>query len=497
MSWPAVVLWVMILAAALSPGPWLVYLLFISGAFGTLQMLPGEGGGINLLPQSACAAILVAKVLLQRGNIPRALDAALDPTRLAIFSAFIAYGIVGAFALPRLFAGLTDVVPVAGGQVGADALRPSSGNVTQSCYMLLSYGTTLAFCVIGATDGMRRHYALANIYAGLAIVGTGLLDLAFFVIGQSDLLSPFRTASYALLTDVETDGIKRVVGLMPEASAYGGLCVGVGGTLIFLRPFFRKGRESLLATTTAFLLLAMGALSTSSGAYVGLAVIGAIYGCYLLVRLTSRDPQDASRSQIELGLLFGLALILAGTFVFRPDLFDPAFDMVDKIVFQKTLSASYIERSSWTRAGWQAFLDSGTLGVGIGSIRVSNWAVSILGSTGVFGGLLMLAFLIRQIVFRPRNVSPQAQQFYLAIQLSLLPTLVIFQLSATMPDLGIAVAAALGMLAAPRRVPTAAGVAGAIEGAEAPAPRTSPGWEAPARPALPGAAELSPSYFER
>lgn len=485
----------MILAAAFSQGPWLIYILFATGAFGTLQMAPGDGGGVNLLPQSACAAILVLKVLLQRGNIPRALDAALDPARVGVFTAFIVYGVIGAFSLSRLFAGLTDVVPVAGGQAGTDVLRPSSGNVTQSCYLLLSFGTTLAFCVIGSTDQLRRHYALANLYAGITIVITGLVDFAFYTVGLSDLLAPFRTATYALLADVEAEGIKRVVGLMPEASAYGALCVGTGGALIFLLPFFRRGRESLLATLTAILLLAMGVLSTSSGAYVGLAILCGIYGCHLLVRLTSRDSREARRSQIELGLLFALALVVAGAFVVKPSLFDPAFDMVDKIVLQKTATASYIERTSWTRAGWQAFLDSGSLGVGIGSIRVSNWGVSIIGSTGVFGALLMFGFLVQQIAFRPRNAPPHVRQFCAAVQLSLLPTLVVSQLSATMPDLGIAVAAALGVLAAPRRSqvrPQAGEGTAAAEAGRGGFPQEPAG-----RPSPQGGGDWVPSYRDR
>jgi len=485
----------MIMAAAFSQGPWLIYLLFASGAFGMLQMIPGDGGGVNVLPQSACAAIFVLKVLLQRGNIPRALDAALDPSRVALFSAFIVYGVIGAFSLSRLFAGLTDVVPVAGGQVGTDVLRPSSGNVTQSCYLMLSFGTTLAFCVIGATDELRRHYALANLYAGITVIVTGLMDLVFYTAGQSELLSPFRTASYALLADVEAEGIKRVVGLMPEASAYGAICVGTGAALIFLLPFFRQGRESLMASVTAILLLAMGILSTSSGSYVGLAILGAIYGCHLLARLTSRDSREARRSQIEFGMLMALGLAVVITFLFQPRLFDPAFDMVDKIVLQKTATASYIERTSWTRAGWQAFLDSGTMGVGIGSIRVSNWGVSILGSTGVFGAVLMFGFLIQQIVFRPRNAPPHVRRFCAAVQLSLLPSLVVSQLSSTMPDLGVSLAAALGVLAAPRRSPVAP--SGKERAAAERTPRDLPPREAVGRPTLQGGGDLSPSYLDR
>ena len=70
MSWPAAVLWVLMIAAVLSRGPSLLYLLMITGAFGSLQMLPFNGG-VNLLPQSACAALFVCKALIQRGNIDK------------------------------------------------------------------------------------------------------------------------------------------------------------------------------------------------------------------------------------------------------------------------------------------------------------------------------------------------------------------------------------------------------------------------------------------
>ncbi len=66
----------------------------------------------------------------------------------------------------------------------------------------------------------------------------------------------------------------------------------------------------------------------------------------------------------------------------KPDLFDPIVSLVNKMVFQKASSASYAERSLWNRVGWHAFLDSGGLGAGLGSIRVSNWGISILAVPG-------------------------------------------------------------------------------------------------------------------
>lgn len=448
MSWPAVLLWIAMIAAAASRGPALLYLLLIAGSFGTLQMLPGGGSVPNLLPQSACAALFVGKVLIQRGNITRGTEAALDPQRLALFSAFLAYAVIGALVLPRVFAGMFEVVPVSAFRFGTDILNPGAGNITQSGYMALSYAATLSFTIIGQTDAMRDHFRRALLYGAYTLIGTGILDLITYNLHISDVLEPFRTATYALLTDVEADGAKRVVGLMPEASSYGSACVGLLSLILFMRPLFRQGLEQTLAVAAIVLLMAMTMMSTSSTAIVGLGVMGGVYGLDLLVRLL--DPRNPRRDQLnlEISLIILVVFAIFVSFVVKPDLFDPLISLVDKMVFQKTSTASYAERSLWNRVGWHAFLDSGGLGAGLGSIRVSNWAISILGSTGVFGAILMFGFILQQLIAVPRRAPMAVKQFSTVMKLGLLPTLVMYQIAGTIPDIGILAAATLGMIAA-------------------------------------------------
>ncbi|PXW50972.1 hypothetical protein [Methylobacterium sp. B4] len=447
MSWPAALLWVLILAAAFSNGPGLLYLLMICGAFGSLQMLPGSGGA-NLLPQSACAAVFIGKVMIQPGNIRRGIEAALDPQRLVLFSAFLAYALFGALVLPRVFSGMIEVVPVSAFRFGTDILKPGAGNITQSGYMALSYAATLAFTVIGQTEAMRAHYRRALLSAACALVATGLVDLITFSLNLGAVLEPFRTATYALLTDVEAEGAKRVVGLMPEASSYGTACVGMAAALVFTQPLYRAGNEQVLVMVAIGGLVLMTMLSTSSTAYVGLAVFGLVYGLDLLVRMLDAGNPRRDQIGLEVGLIVLVVFAIFATFVIQPALFDPIVAMVDKMVFQKSSSASYVERSLWNRVGWHAFLDSGGLGVGLGSIRVSNWVISILGSTGLFGALMMFGFIAQQLVAAPRNATRDAVVFATVTKLALVPVLVMYQLAGTIPDIGIAASAALGMIAA-------------------------------------------------
>ncbi|MEG9502538.1 MAG: hypothetical protein MIN69_11875 [Methylorubrum extorquens] len=453
MSWPAALLWVLIFAAAVSNGPGLLYLLMVCGAFGSLQMLPGSGGA-NLLPQSACAAVFVCKVLVQRGNVMRGVEAALDPQRLALFSAFLVYALFGAVVLPRVFSGMIEVVPVSAFRFGTDILKPGAGNITQSGYMMLSYATALAFTVIGQTETTRAHYRRALLCGAYAVIATGIIDLITFSLNIGAVLEPFRTATYALLTDVEAEGAKRVVGLMPEASSYGSACVGLAAALLFTRPLYSPGNEQRLVMVAIGALVLMTMLSTSSTAYVGLAVFGLIYGFDLLVRMLDAGNPRRDRISLEVGLIVLAIFAIFATFVIKPTLFDPVVAMVDKMVFQKSSSASYVERSLWNRVGWHAFLDSGGLGVGLGSIRVSNWAISILGSTGLFGALLMFGFIAQQLVSVPRGASREAFLFATVTKLALLPVLVMYQLSGTIPDIGIAASAALGMIAATHARPS-------------------------------------------
>jgi len=456
-SWPAAVLWVLMIAAVLSRGPSLLYLLMITGAFGSLQMLPFSGG-VNLLPQSACAALFVCKALVQRGNITRGIESALDPQRMILFTTFIGYGVFGAVILPRAFLGLLEVVPISAPISGTDILRPSSGNYTQSCYLMLSYGTALTFSIIGQSASLRRHYRLALVWAAYVLFLTGVVDLITYSLHIGSVLEPFRTATYSFLVDVEAEGAKRVVGLMPEASTFGTACAGLMASLIYLRPLYEKGAEQTSVLVAIALLGQMTILSTSATGLVGLGVLGLVYGADLVYRIFDTYNPRRAGLNFELAVLFlALFAVFAGI-VMKPNLLDPVYSVIDGLLYEKTKSASYAERSMWTRIGWHAFLDTGGMGAGLGSIRVSNWAVSILGSTGVFGALMMFGFIAQQLLTMPREAPKDVAVFSTALKLSLLPTLSMYLVVSTIPDIGVGAASVLGLIAAshtpaPRPVP--------------------------------------------
>ena len=444
MSWPAVVLWVLILAASMLRGPALLYLLYVTGVFGTVQMIPGDAS-VNLLPQSVCAVFFIAKVFQQRGNLVKILEIAVDPERMGLFTAFLAYALLTAIVLPRLFAGQIEVMPISYVS-GTSLLFPSSGNVTQCGYLVLAFGTALCFALIAWREDFQRHFLISLLAGAVFVIASGLIDLTFYDLGLSGLLDPLRTASYTLLTNDIEAGAKRVVGFTSEASTYGSMCVELLTALAFLRPLFPPALRAFVVVVL-LALAGMAALSTSSGAYAGLAVFLVVYAFDLAIRLSSQIVVRRAGVLWEIGLLVAVLFAFLTALVVSPQVFDTATGVFNEVIFNKSNSASYVERSAWTRVGWQAFLDTGGLGVGLGSLRTSNWFVSVLGNTGIFGGLLMFGFIVRLFTLNTDKSDTRTAIVTRALRFALIPTLVMDGLGGSIPDVHIVTASLFGVLA--------------------------------------------------
>jgi hypothetical protein len=446
MTWPAVVFWIAILLATVSPGPWLLYVFAAAGAFGTLQMVPGEiAGGTNLLPQSVCTVFLVCKILLSGNRLRRAIDIALDPRKLGLLTLFLAYALLTAYALPRLFTHAVEVFPMTAVASYPMRLEPSTANITQSAYLVLSVGTAIAFASAARNHAFRRHFVLATLLGGWVLVITGIADLLAMRLGLAALLEPFRNATYALLTEVEVQGVKRVVGLMSEASAFGASCVAAAATLAFLRPCFPDLSRIWIVPPTVLALIAMAALSTSSTAYVGLGVFVALFAFNWVRRWLARDALNNGGLVWEAFFVFAAAFAILGAIVIAPDLLDPVYTMIDQTVFRKTESGSYIERSLWTTTGMEALYATWGLGVGLGSARTSSWLAAVTSNTGVIGAVLIACFFVRLFGQRVEG-SRYEVELSIGLKLGLLVSFALGALSATTPDFGVVAGAELGLI---------------------------------------------------
>jgi hypothetical protein len=448
MTWPAVVVWISFFAGMVQRSPlFLLYLFFGLGAFGSLNLL-GEGGSVNVLPQAGCAIFLVCKILLSKGQLSRAVDMAIDPSKLGLFSAFTCYGLFTAYVMPRFFAHMVQVNDLNSVIPWPILLAPSTSNLSQSVYLASSLGIALVFSLSGQNASFRRHYLQASLVGGLLLIATGLADMTLAAAGLEELLKPFRTANYSLLTDQVIMGSKRVVGLMPEPSSYGPPCLLAAASLTFLRPCFENKvlRDYLVPLTVAG-LLAMAWLSASSTAYLGLAAFAAVFGVNWLRRTLSTDTPAQDGLKWEAIIVLAAALACLGAASLVPHAMDYIYDKLDVIIFKKSESSSYAERTEWTRVAMQAFFATDGLGVGLGSARTSNWFVAVLSNTGIFGTALLVCFILRLLFQRCRSADPRLIEFTTALKYSLLPWFVVSAASWPTADFGVGVASTLGLIA--------------------------------------------------
>lgn len=457
LTWPAAVLWVFILAGAVSRGPLLLYLTSVSAIFGSLTMLPGGlTGNLNLPAQTVCAALLLGKILLRPNNIELLGKMAFDVRRLGLFTIFIIYADLTAWIFPRLFAGCVMVYPLNEVTGGLEPLRPTSANFTQTVYLTITVGMLFTLAVAGRDMVFRKHFLNSVLLTAFLLDLSGCIDLGLSAVGQSDLLLPFHNNTYALLISDEVGSQKRVVGFMSEASAYGSVACQCLSFLIFwmngFEPKLRKLVVVLIAVTAV-----MTFLSTSSTAYAGLGTLMATLLARSLLRLLlarqGTTPHARQRGAARRGgkavLLTGLPLLLMAVWAAAPAaLVGQYTHLIDLVLFQKIGSGSYIERSSWTHAAFGAFQASNGIGVGIGSVRSSSWYANILACTGVVGACLFLAGTALLIL--PTGRRGTMPELETGLKVSLIPGAVMMALATTTPDPGVWNMATLGLIAALR-----------------------------------------------
>ena len=252
-------------------GPLIVGLL-ASMAFGSTAVL--ALGGSSPLIYAYFAAMLVAAVAARR-RISRNIGDVFGAIRpIWVLCSIMIYAVIGSVLFPRLFAGQTHkrIREAAGAHVhrrgftGARlrqhhavsvlrARRPDSDRPVRD---LVLHKDRL--------DQVRRAF-----FVWICLhTGMGLIDLLGKLGGVGNVLAPIRTASYAMLTEAEQGGFARIAGAYSEASAFGGVSLSC---LAFSYTYWRMTKDRL-ARWLAITLLALVLLSTSSTAYVGLAILG-------------------------------------------------------------------------------------------------------------------------------------------------------------------------------------------------------------------------------
>ncbi len=362
--------------------------LFASLPFGSTAIgaIPALGGSTPLI-YTVFVGLLVVVTVLKRGF--RRNLGAIFKLHWTVWVAVLLgiYALLSAFILPRLFFGQTTMFTVVEGAVVEMPLTPTGGNITQTAYFILGilafFAVRIALLDPSRIEAVRRGFITFVVLH----VGLGIVDLLGKFAGQGDILALIRTANYALLTNVEVSGFFRISGGFPEASSYSATSLAC---IAFTFTYWRTTGSKIAFALTAILFVLL-MLSTSTTAYVGLAILallgaGAIGVGFLSGRVKVQDVV------LFVLLIAGLAVAL-GAYLYNEKLFDPLVELLRVMVLEKADSDSGRERSHWNIQSLQAFLDSDGLGIGFGSSRSSSWIISVISQLGVLGTLMMLGLV--------------------------------------------------------------------------------------------------------
>lgn len=433
-----ILFWVLLVAAVLSRGPFIFYLLFGSMAFGSFAVIPPAlTQGLSFTPPPIIALVIIFIYGGGKNGLSRMLGIALRPSQCLLLSLFWIVAIWVTLFMPRIFAGMVTIMPMRLEEAtNGSPLYPTAQNISQIVYLSISVITVFACALAFQARDIRQHLLGALCVGGGMVVLTGFLDLA----GLGPYLDMFRTATYVYLTDVEIANVKRVVGLMPEASAFGSLAVGFLTALYFLRRAIARPWARLVLAPCLIVLLALFALlSTSSAAYGGLAVFACVAAAEWLWRLLMAEKGSRAREGLVLefwALVLGLASVYLLA-LFNPAIFNPFIELINTIIFQKASSDSFEERSMWTAVSLKALFDTWGLGVGMGGTRASNGLVAVFSNTGLAGGLLYYGFLIQTYLRRAAPGDQEAAVILTAVRFYMPPVLIMGILAGTSADFGV------------------------------------------------------------
>ncbi len=421
-------------------------LAFGATAFATLPALGGSSPQIYTI---FAMSLVVAPFLRPGGIATLASGVRRTPVSLVLV-VMIVHASATAMILPRLFAGETSVfVPSRQtGEIMETVLAPVSGNISQTAYFVLGALTCLVLCATLPTGGrlalIRRGLMLwATLNAGL-----GAIDLLAKLGGAGDVLEFIRTASYAMATDVEHAGFFRIAGGHSEASAFGS---AIFASMVFCMTWARMTgdrRVGLLAAASLGLLL----LSTSTTAYACLAIYGAGLAGLALLNLLRGRVRKADLALLY-AVLAGAAIVLA-IHLYNNNAFDAVRKLLDAAIFNKASSSSAAERGYWNMRSFETFLETGGLGVGMGSSRASNWLIAALSQTGAVGVALQLLLSLALLRPLPQNRphDPQLRALHEAARATGLASITAMMLNGSSADPGMLFFICVAVTLSSRRV---------------------------------------------
>jgi hypothetical protein len=383
----------------------LLVLIFIAGVFGATT--PIVVGSLGVPPMAPPAAMFVLYVIFQIGfgvhfEGARTVLRTLEPYMLAV-----AYGLVSAYVMPRIFGHAVDVWPQKNGAIyGTVALEPSPGNVTQGFYLLMTGALLVAATLFMArreVDLMKLIYAY--LWGGVIAIAFAFWQLAQKIGGlwfPDDLI--YNNPGFALLNTEVISFVPRISGTFPEPSD---LAYYLSGLIFASGWLVLRGFPSSLPRWTLIGGVLAMLISTSTTGLLVLATGGA--GSALIPLLRQRTT--VARRVIRVGVPLAVALVIAGAAVvtLKPSV-GRSLSLIYSSTLDKQQSESYSERTQKDLDALGTLYPTFGFGTGWGSFRSSSLVPGTLAALGAWGTALVLWFLVRlvKLLRRARRYSEAA-----------------------------------------------------------------------------------------
>jgi hypothetical protein len=273
-------------------------------------------------------------------------------------------------------------------------------NLTQPFYLLLN--VSIVYALAHRIACLPANQVAATL--DQAVLGAILFAslVAIWEMAQFYWGLPFPSGFFhsnaiyaAAYGQVLAGGILRVSGSFSEPSA---LAYPFAAFLMYAWDRYLR-RPGTGAMAVVLLCLAVMAASTSTTAFVVLGIFALIVLKDLLVLLaTARGIKLSTRHLGAFALVGGAAL---GTLVFIQSHAHDVQSVLTGILLEKPQSGSFADRSGADMMAIDIALQTGGIGIGLGSHKPNNLAMTLLSNTGIAGVLLFAIFLFG--LLRPRR----------------------------------------------------------------------------------------------
>jgi hypothetical protein len=391
----------------------LIQLIFVAGIFEAAAAFVFGGFGLQpgLVPAAMLVGLVAGEYLTGRRSVAEV------PTLrvVAPLLLLLAYGAVTAKLMPDVFSGRIIVWPqkIIFDRPEPVPLAPGQNNMNQLLYLAANIaligGVALA---LGRAGTAWRSVIRAYLLGGYIAVFIALWELAARVGGMPYPKELLQSNPGWAIVEQSLGSLPRLQASFPEPSAFGFYLVGVAFACLGL---CLNGHRDMRPDLLLLAVLAAIFLCTSTTGIAALVLGAPMVLLHARIRGQGRELRRLMRFLAMPGIVFVLGLIVM--VVLRPEILTLMEDVVTSTL-GKTDSESFAERGAMNEAAWDAFLDTGGLGIGWGSTRASSAVPGLLAGSGIVGllSVIWFVFRLRRMVRLGLAVAPSNHPARIAVQ---------------------------------------------------------------------------------